>query len=457
MKKAHKSRLLFSRFAQTGDTIVEVMLGLSVLAIVLAAAYATTTRSFQSGLDAKYRQEGLTYAEAQLEMIKNADNTSPSTVGSYKVNHPFCIDPASGQIQSVNSQTKTCSLPVGQTNPSLQLPYSIVDNYDSTTQTFVSTVQWQGHSGQANQSILYYKPHDSFVTTTGGSCPTCTSQTQTTPPSVGISFTAVPTSISFKATTQLIWTTTNANSCSASSSPSSTWTGSKPTSSPPGGETSPPLPNTTTFTLDCTNGGSTSQAQVTVDVAQPPKPTAIISANPTTVSYGATTTLTWSSSNAASCTANSSPAGLWSTGGKTAGTATSSALSADSTFSVTCASSITGTQTTSNTATVTVIPLQPPTVWFDPNLYYPNITGWVTPHGLLSDCYFYDSSAYYEWQTQYHHSCLSQVSTSPSAFNTAQRVSTTGSNVPTNPWGYNYWSLCAVNSGGKSCTLTVVR
>jgi hypothetical protein len=59
---------------------------------------------------------------------------------------------------------------------------------------------------------------------------------------------------------------------------------------------------TYTYSLDCTEGsqGAVGQAVVTDTV-----PSVSISANPTNLMFGETTTVTWSSMNAASCTASS--------------------------------------------------------------------------------------------------------------------------------------------------------
>lgn len=74
-------------------------------------------------------------------------------------------------------------------------------------------------------------------------------------------------------TATLSWTTTNASSCTASSSPSdSTWSGTKTTANTAGQRTSALTgPNTYTYTLRCSNASGTVSAQdsVSVNVAAP--------------------------------------------------------------------------------------------------------------------------------------------------------------------------------------------
>ena len=66
------------------------------------------------------------------------------------------------------------------------------------------------------------------------------------------------------------------------------------------------------------------------------QPTATLSVNPTTVVSGGSTTLTWTSANATSCTGSSNPATSWSGIKSLAGSQTVSGLVSNTTFSLTC-------------------------------------------------------------------------------------------------------------------------
>jgi hypothetical protein len=105
---------------------------------------------------------------------------------------------------------------------------------------------------------------------------------------------------------------------------------------------------TTTYSYSCTNGNGTTlrTATVTVGTPPPPVPTATLSRSPGTIAAGGSSTLTWSSTNATSCTS-----GNFATGGLTSGSVSVSP-SVTTTYSVTC----TGAGGTSpvNNATVTV-------------------------------------------------------------------------------------------------------
>ncbi len=79
-----------------------------------------------------------------------------------------------------------------------------------------------------------------------------------------------------------------------------------------------------------------------------PKPTATISVNPTSIFTGESTTITWSSTNATSCTGTN-----FSTGGKLSGTLVVKPLSTV-TYGLTCSNSYTPPKSASSSATVTV-------------------------------------------------------------------------------------------------------
>jgi len=112
--------------------------------------------------------------------------------------------------------------------------------------------------------------------------------------SATVTLSASPTSIAPGASSDLTWSTTNATSCTASGD----WTGRKEVS---GKKVVTPTVNST-YILTCSDadGGSVSQS-VSVSIAPP---TVTLSASPTSIAPGASSDLTWSTTNATSCTAS---------------------------------------------------------------------------------------------------------------------------------------------------------
>ena len=167
------------------------------------------------------------------------------------------------------------------------------------------------------------------------------------PPAPTLALSVSPATVASGVASVLTWSATNAAGCTASGG----WSGAKAIS---GTESTGPLTATGSYTLNCTGDGGTVSRSVSVTVTPPtPAPTVTLSANPATVPSGGTTSLTWSSTNATSCTAS----GAWSGAQSTAGTAQSVALTtAKNVFTLAC----TGTGgTTSQSTTVSVTPSTP--------------------------------------------------------------------------------------------------
>jgi hypothetical protein len=147
-------------------------------------------------------------------------------------------------------------------------------------------------------------------------------------PSPTVSLEAAPTSVTGGDFSTLTWWSTDADRCDASLD----WSGRKATS---GNEDVGPLAATSEFALTCSNtGGDTTQsAVVNVDAAPPPPvPTVSLTANPTSVAYNGSTTLSWLSSDATSCFGEDA----WSGDKPLSGSETVSGLTISSTFGLTC-------------------------------------------------------------------------------------------------------------------------
>ena len=169
-----------------------------------------------------------------------------------------------------------------------------------------------------------------------------------------VTLTANPTSVASGATTELTWSSTDANTCTASGG----WSGTKATS---GTETSAALTQNTTFTLSCSNtqGGSTQRSvNVTVASSTPP-PTVNFSASPSSVAVGGSSTLNWTTTNATSCAGS----GAWS-GSKSVpnGSQNVGPLNAAATYNLSCTGQGGSTQ-----RSVTVSLIAAPTVTFTAN------------------------------------------------------------------------------------------
>lgn len=146
---------------------------------------------------------------------------------------------------------------------------------------------------------------------------------QTPAPSLDLS--ANPDSVAYSGSTTISWTSANATSCLAAGN----WSGTKPAS---GSELISGIVSNQTFTLSCTGPNGDVSDSVNVTVSAPASTSVDIWANPANVDIGGSTTLTWTSNNATSCSAS----GGWNGSKSTSGSETINGITADTTYTLTC-------------------------------------------------------------------------------------------------------------------------
>lgn len=172
-----------------------------------------------------------------------------------------------------------------------------------------------------------------------------------------VSITADPMVVTAGGSSLLNWDSDNATSCMASNG----WSGTKSLS----GSQSVTVNATTTYSLSCKNAKGTTTESVTVNVIPvvvppPPAPTVALNASPLMVQVGATSTLTWSSTNASACVASNGWSGSKSLSGNQIAT-----INATTTFTLACGNGM-ATDTKSVTVNATPVPVAPqPTVTID--------------------------------------------------------------------------------------------
>jgi hypothetical protein len=113
-------------------------------------------------------------------------------------------------------------------------------------------------------------------------------------PAPTVAFSASPTSITSGQSSTLTWTSANATSC----------TGTGVTISGTAGSVSVVPSLTTTYSITCTGAGGSASASTTVLVSTTPTtsvPSVTLTANPSSLTNGQSSTLTWTSANATSC------------------------------------------------------------------------------------------------------------------------------------------------------------
>jgi hypothetical protein len=179
---------------------------------------------------------------------------------------------------------------------------------------------------------------------------TATTVTVTAPPAPVVTIAVAPTSIVLGKSATLTWSATNATACVASNG----WTGSEAVS---GTQTvTPTVAGSVSYVLTCTGSGGSADATATLTVTTP-APTVTISVSPTSITVGASATVTWSSTNATSCTAS----GAWTGSEATSGTASvTPTTAATDSYTLSCTGAGGSASGTANLTVAAVVVTPPP-------------------------------------------------------------------------------------------------
>jgi len=178
---------------------------------------------------------------------------------------------------------------------------------------------------------------------------TAASVTVTAPPAPTVTISVAPTSIVLGKSATLTWSSTNASACTATNG----WTGSEAVSGTQ--SVTPSASGSVSFVLTCTGSGGSANATATLTVTTP-APTVTITVTPTSITVGQSANLTWSSSNATSCTASGAWTGSEAVSGTTTVTPTTAATDS---YTLACTGAG-GTASGSASLTVAAVVVTPP-------------------------------------------------------------------------------------------------
>ena len=270
---------------------------------------------------------------------ENFDNpANPGTGQATGTTPELPIDPLPVPAPTVNISVSAPAIVIGQT---ATLSWSASD----ATECSVSGA-WSGSrntSGSETVSPTNNSTYSMTCTGDGGSASDSVELVvNIPPPPPAVNLSVSPSTIDEGQSTRLSWTSSNASSCTASGA----WRGGRSTS---GAITVSPT-STTGYTLTCSGAGGSASDSVTVTVNPVvPAPAVNLSVSPSTIDEGQSTRLSWTSSNASSCTAS----GAWRGGRSTSGAITVSPTSTTG-YTLTCSGA---GGSASDSVTVTVNPI----------------------------------------------------------------------------------------------------
>lgn len=150
-----------------GDTIVEVLIAMAVVAVVLGGAYSSANKSFANTRAAQERGEALKVAESQLESLNTLYKNR--TVNIYdSINNVFCLDNTPARVTIVGYDP--AAVPLLTTDfgryPAECLKqgrYHVSITYTQTSPTaddnFNVVVKWERFNGGRDQLNAVYRLH----------------------------------------------------------------------------------------------------------------------------------------------------------------------------------------------------------------------------------------------------------------------------------------------------------
>lgn len=151
---------------QAGDTLVEVLVALTIVGLVVAGAYATANRSLALTRAAQERAEATKIVESQIEQFKYAIAEGPIDSQIMDGNSPFCIADSGGVIAFSANPALPLLEVANLTTEATGGPYSsdcvIAQRYHvyargaATSNRFTFNVRWERFTGGFDEIEIVY-------------------------------------------------------------------------------------------------------------------------------------------------------------------------------------------------------------------------------------------------------------------------------------------------------------
>jgi prepilin-type N-terminal cleavage/methylation domain-containing protein len=148
-----------SKLHQRGDTIVEVLIAITIISLILGGAYVTSNDSLDATQDSQEHANALQLAQAQVELLRTMATTgSPvfttatpfciTNNGTVKTTVAACTVDSAGGVSAVPSENIYLVQIVNRTG-SLTGPY-----------TFTAQTSWPGLQNKTDHVQLIYRIYE---------------------------------------------------------------------------------------------------------------------------------------------------------------------------------------------------------------------------------------------------------------------------------------------------------
>jgi len=144
----------------SGDTIIEVLISLVIVAFIITGAYVTSHDSLSNIVAARERIQALGIAQSQVEDLR-AESKQLTSI-AYTSPTGFCFTPSGTMLTITVFTAASCTINNGYITKIVdQGPTDTTASDHITTDTFIITVNWQSVSknstGVGAQLSLFYR------------------------------------------------------------------------------------------------------------------------------------------------------------------------------------------------------------------------------------------------------------------------------------------------------------
>lgn len=152
------------KLGKAGDTIVEVMLAMTVVSLVLTGAFVSSSKAFHGGRLSQERGEALKLAEAQIENLKALAATGTVDIFDASLlvscTHTEASKPARKDIGSLTVMPALDADDFGAyPNECRDNLYHMSLEYQSSTNLFFARSRWEGPTNGRQEVLLTYRVH----------------------------------------------------------------------------------------------------------------------------------------------------------------------------------------------------------------------------------------------------------------------------------------------------------
>lgn len=139
---------------QSGDTIIEVLIAITIVSLVLGGAYVTSNNSLKASRDAQEHGEAVGLLQSEIEQVRSLVANSGGSGGQpFSFAGSFCIY---GNEQVAPSNSTSCSMNSDGVPTMIQPEYAVSITRNGDTFTFETT--WPSViNSQTDQETMYYR------------------------------------------------------------------------------------------------------------------------------------------------------------------------------------------------------------------------------------------------------------------------------------------------------------